>query len=70
MPRHIHREPHLTDEQLHDRYRRAADLVERSHWHFISAYSPELQPAEHLWPLTNTALANQHFATIEDPELA
>jgi hypothetical protein len=30
--------------------------------------SPELQPAEHLWLLTNTALANRHFATIEDLE--
>lgn len=35
MPRHIHLEPHLTDDQLHDRYRRAVDPVERSHWHFI-----------------------------------
>jgi transposase len=42
----------------------------REHVHllFLPAYSPELQPAEHLWPLTNTALANRHFATIEDLE--
>jgi transposase len=35
MPRHIHLAPHLTDDELHDRYRRAADPVERSHWHFL-----------------------------------
>jgi hypothetical protein len=40
---------------------------------FLPPYSPELQPAEHLWPLTNAALTNaalvtQHFATIEDLE--
>jgi hypothetical protein len=31
-------------------------------------YSPELQPAEHLWLLTNAVLTNQHFATIEELE--
>src|SRR5258706_872370 len=35
MPRRIRLEPHLTDAELHDRYRRAADPVERSHWHFL-----------------------------------
>jgi len=35
---------------------------------FLPAYSPELQPAEHLWPLTNTVLANRHFASIDDLE--
>lgn len=38
------------------------------HLLFLPAYSPELQPAEHLWPLTNTALANRHFATLDDLE--
>ncbi|HEV8194022.1 MAG TPA: transposase [Ktedonobacterales bacterium] len=33
-----------------------------------SPYSPELQPAEHLWPLTNTCLVNRQFATIEELE--
>ena len=32
------------------------------HLLFLPAYSPELQPAEHLWPLTNTVLVNRHFA--------
>jgi transposase len=57
-------------------------VLDRAGWHssvhlqvpehvsrlFLPPYSPELQPAEHLWPLTNTALANRHFATIEDLE--
>ena len=43
-------------------------VPEHVHLLFLPPYSPELQPAEHLWPLTNTALANRHFATIEDLE--
>ena len=30
------------------------------------SYSPELQPAEHLWPLTNEAIANKHFDTLDE----
>jgi len=37
----------------------------RTHLLFLPPYSPELQPAEHLWPLTHTVLVNRHFATIE-----
>jgi len=43
-------------------------VPEHVHLLFLPPYSPELQPAEHLWPLTNTALINRHFATIEDLE--
>ena len=43
-------------------------VPEHVHLLFLPAYSPELQPAEHLWPLTNTVLANRHFATIEELE--
>jgi transposase len=43
-------------------------VPEHVHLRFLPPYSPELQPAEHLWPLTNTALANRHFATIDDLE--
>ena len=43
-------------------------VPEHVHLLFLPPYSPELQPAEHLWPLTNTALANRHFATIDDLE--
>jgi transposase len=38
------------------------------HLLFLPAYSPEPQPAEHLWPLTNTVLINRHFASIEEWE--
>jgi len=43
-------------------------VPEHVHLLFLPPYSPELQPAEHLWPLTNTALVNQHFASLEDLE--
>jgi transposase len=57
-------------------------VLDRAGWHrtqrlrvpdhvhllFLPAYSPELQPAEHLWPLTNTVLVNRHFASIEELE--
>jgi transposase len=42
----------------------------RTHLLFLPPYSPELQPAEHLWPLTNTVLYNRHFASIDDLEEA
>ena len=45
-------------------------VPEHLHLLFLPPYSPELQPAEHLWPLTNTALHNRHFATIDDLEEA
>jgi len=32
----------------------------------LPAYSPELQPAERLWPLTNEPLANRSFASLTD----
>lgn len=37
---------------------------------FLPAYSPECQPAERLWPLTNEGVANRLFATIEALEAA
>jgi transposase len=57
-------------------------VLDRAGWHtslrlrapdhlyllFLPPYSPELQPAEHLWPLTNTVLLNRHFASIDDLE--
>jgi transposase len=35
---------------------------------FIPPYSPELQPAERLWPLTNEAIANKCFETLTELE--
>jgi transposase len=57
-------------------------VLDRAGWHaspkvrvpqhlhllFLPAFSPELQPAEHLWPLSNTALVNRHFTTIDELE--
>jgi transposase len=37
---------------------------------FQPPYTPELQPAEHLWPLTNEAVANRHFASLGDLDRA
>jgi transposase len=33
---------------------------------FLPSYSPELQPAERLWPLVDEPVANRHFATLDD----
>jgi len=35
---------------------------------FQPPYSPEVQPAEHLWPLCDEALANESFASIDELE--
>jgi transposase len=35
---------------------------------FLPPYSPELQPAERLWPLVDEPIANRHFATLADLE--
>ncbi len=43
-------------------------VPEHVHLLFLPPHSPELQPAEHLWPLTNTVLVNRHFASIEELE--
>jgi transposase len=43
-------------------------VPEHIHLLFLPPHSPELQPAEHLWPLTNTVVANRHFASIEELE--
>jgi transposase len=32
---------------------------------FLPSHSPELQPAERLWPLTSEAVANQSFESLE-----
>lgn len=38
------------------------------HLVFLPPYSPELQPAEHLWHYSDQPLVNEHFATIDDLE--
>jgi transposase len=46
------------------------DLVvpEGLHLVFQPPYSPELQPAERLWPLVNESLANRPFRDLDDLE--
>jgi hypothetical protein len=39
MPRHIHFDPHVADNELHDHYRRSANPVERSHWAIMGTSS-------------------------------
>jgi transposase len=41
-------------------------IPEGLHLVFLPPYSPELQPAEHLWELTDQALANRHFRDLEE----
>lgn len=43
-------------------------LPEGIHLEFLPAGSPELQPAERLWPLTNEAIANRLFEEISEIE--
>jgi transposase len=45
-------------------------LPEGIHLELLPSGSPELQPAERLWPLTNEALANRLFEEIEELEEA
>jgi hypothetical protein len=40
-------------------------VPEGVHLEWLPPYSPELQPAERLWPLTNEPLANRSFATLQ-----
>jgi len=49
---------------------REVEVPEGLHLEFVPSGSPELQPAERLWPLTNEALANRLFEEIEEMEEA
>jgi transposase len=33
---------------------------------YLPPYTPELQPAEHLWPLVDEPVANRYFKTLDD----
>ncbi len=46
------------------------EIPEGLHLEFLPTGSPELQPAERLWPLTNEAIANRLFEEIEEIEEA
>lgn len=43
-------------------------MPEGIHLVFLPAYSPELQPAERLWPLVNEPLINEAFESIDEVE--
>jgi transposase len=67
-----------------DATHRAVLVVDQAGWHlahelvppagidlvFLPAYSPELQPAEHLWPLVDEPIANRAFADLDALEAA
>lgn len=40
-------------------------VPEGLHLVFLPPYSPELQPSERLWSLSNEALVNTHFSDLE-----
>jgi transposase len=44
------------------------EVPEGIHLEFLPSGSPELMPAERLWPLTNEAVANRSFKEIEEIE--
>jgi len=46
------------------------EVPEGVHLEFLPSGSPELQPAERLWPLANEALANRLFEELEELEEA
>jgi transposase len=44
-------------------------VPEGIHLLFLPPYSPELQPAERLWSLTNEPIANRSFKSLDEPEV-
>jgi len=44
------------------------EVPEGKHLEFLPPASPELQPSERLWPLSNEGVANRHFEESEDLE--
>ena len=38
------------------------------HLEFLPSHSPELQPAERLWTITNEPIANQDFENLDEVE--
>src|SRR5258708_3868214 len=49
---------------------KALVVPEGIHLLFLPSHSPELQPCERLWPLSNEGIANQSFQTLDDLEAA
>src|SRR5450631_1238122 len=45
-------------------------IPEGLHLLFLPPYSPELQPSERLWPLSNEGIASRHFSSLDALEEA
>ena len=50
--------------------KRKLRVPEGIHLEFLPPHSPELQPSERLWPLSDEAVANRYFEAIEEIEEA
>jgi len=76
---------HFAREVGAGRRKRILLVVDKAGWHtakkklklpegidleFLPSHSPELQPSERLWPLSNEGIANRHFEEIEELEEA
>ena len=46
-------------------HRAGARAARRHPARLPAAYTPELQPAEHLWPLVDEPVANRYFETLD-----
>ena len=46
------------------------DIPDGIRFCFLPSYTPELQPAEHLWPFLDEPLVNRYFQTIEELDAA
>ncbi len=46
------------------------EVPEGIHLEFLPSHSPELQPTERLWPVTNEAVANRLFESLDELEEA
>jgi transposase len=46
------------------------ELPEVIHLEYLPSHSPEPQPSEKLWPLSNEGIANRYFEEIEELEEA
>ena len=44
------------------------EIPEGMHLEFLPSHSPELQPAERLWTLTNEPIANRSFESLDEVE--
>ena len=44
------------------------EIPEGIHFEYLPPYSPELQPAEHLWQLSDEPLVNRTFETLDELE--